>query len=72
MNKTQIQTSFRGDGIPTNLLEEDEIKKLIEEGKRKLIEKETRKLNNKENDDDKWPCYIKVRLYKIRRGKFLC
>ena len=43
-----------GDGIPTNLLEnEDEIKKLIEEGKRKLIEKEARKLNNKENDDDK-------------------
>ena len=32
-----------GDGIPTNLLEEDEIIKLIEEGK----------LNNKENDDDK-------------------
>ena len=42
-----------GDGIPTNLLEEDEIKKLIEEGKSKLIEKEARKLNNKENDDDK-------------------
>ena len=42
-----------GDGIPTNLLEEDETKKLIEEGKRKLIEKEVRKLNNKENDDDK-------------------
>ena len=43
-----------GDGIPTNLLEnEDEIKKLIEEGKRKLIEKEAKKLNNKENDDDK-------------------
>ena len=42
-----------GDGIPTNLLEEDEIKKLIEEGKKKLIEKEAKKLNNKENDDDK-------------------
>ena len=42
-----------GDGIPTNLLEEDEIKKLIEEGKKKLIEKEEKKLNNKENDDDK-------------------
>ena len=43
-----------GDGIPTNLLEnEDEIKKLIEEGKKKLIEKEARKLNNKENDHDK-------------------
>ena len=53
MNKTQIQTSFRGDGIPTNLLEEDEIKKLIEEGKKKLIEKGEKKLNNKENDDDK-------------------
>ena len=55
MNKTQIQTLFRkvGDGIPTNLLEEEEIKKLIKEGKRKLIEKEARKLNNKENDNDK-------------------
>ena len=42
-----------GDGIPTNLLEEDEIKKLIEEGKKKLIEKDAKKLNNKENDDDK-------------------
>ena len=43
-----------GDGIPTNLLEnEDEIKKLIEEGKKKLIEKGEKKLNNKENDDDK-------------------
>ena len=43
-----------GDGIPTNLLEnEDEIKKLIEEGKKKLIEKEVKKLNNKENDDNK-------------------
>ena len=42
-----------GDGIPTNLLEEDEIKKLIEEGKKKLIEKEAKKLNNKENDDNK-------------------
>ena len=42
-----------GDGIPTNLLEEDEIKKLIEEGKKKLIEKEAKKLNNKENDNDK-------------------
>ena len=42
-----------GDGIPTNLLEEDEIKKLIEEGKKKLIEKEAKKLNNKKNNDDK-------------------
>ena len=42
-----------GDGIPTNLLEEDEIKKLIEEGKKKLIEKEAKKPNNKENDDNK-------------------
>ena len=42
-----------GDGIPTNLLEEDEVKKLIEEAKRKLIEKEAKKLNNKENDYDK-------------------
>ncbi len=43
-----------GDGIPTNLLEnEDKIKKLIEEGKKKLIEKEAKKPNNKENDDNK-------------------
>ena len=40
-----------GDGIPTNLLEEDEVKKLIEEAKRKLIEKEAKKRNNEGSDD---------------------
>jgi len=43
-----------GDSIPINILEnenENEMKKLIEEGKKKLIEKEAKKLNNKENDD---------------------
>ena len=43
-----------GEGIPINILEnEDETKKLIEEGKRKLIEKERIRLQEEEKKSPK-------------------